>query len=545
MVSANFLRALHLTFWLACLALLLGLLGYALFFGYAFIALSPLFLVGAIVGGAVGHGIPDVAQYAGPLLAYLTLCLLLMLLAGAVSFRTWLLLRPDATAPMARGASRASRLRSLGAAALDSPYLPRGWIVGSALAGIALGLAAWVPLADPVVGTVAPVALLHQEPDATLVPQPTTEAAVRELSETIRPNAIRGDAYAQWLLGESLRNGLMGLTPDAAQAGKWIAMSAAQGDPDGTLSLITGAIVWDLPAAPDNALPPREGQVPRLVEYATRSSGWRRVAAELMLADATNARIQWYDRAARHGSRYAAFLLARELEGIGEAPGYVGPHLDDAYTWFVIAGADFQVVSLGAKFDAAGLARAQAKAAGLMDELTQVLRAPDLAQPATDDVARLQRRAQTVGVRANATGAHDMRNRDASAHAIAYAEATGDFTALAKYYGDSLLGDSAPRDADLAAWLHLLDAKKGNDAAMIQVARLLEHSRGRVPKQVEYAYAWNALAAERLRAAHSEDEALIAVAIDGRDRARTDLDPARLRDAEALLASMRASVPSR
>ncbi len=208
---------MHLTFWLACLALLLGLLGGRCW--NAFIALSPLFLVGAIVGGAVGHGIlPDVAQYAGPLLAYLTLCLLLMLLAGAVSYRTWLLLRPDATAPMARGASRASRLRSLGAATLDSPYLPRGWIAGSALAGVALGLAAWIPLADRVVGTVAPVEWLHPEPDATLVSQPTTEAAVRELNETIRPNAIRGDPYAQWLLGESLRNGMMGLTPDASKA---------------------------------------------------------------------------------------------------------------------------------------------------------------------------------------------------------------------------------------------------------------------------------------------------------------------------------------
>ena len=317
------------------------------------------------------------------------------------------------------------------------------------------------------------------------------------------------------------------------------------GDPDGTLSLITGAIVWDLPAARDFALPPREGQVPRLVEYATRSSGWRRVAAELMLADATNARVQWLDRAARHGSRYAAFLLARELEGIGEAPGYVGPHLDDAYAWFVIAGADFRGVSLGAKFDPAGLARAQAKAAGLTKELAQVLRSPDLVQPTADDVARLQRRAQMVGVRARVTGGHDMRNRDASAHAIAHAEATGDFAALAKHYGESSSGGSSPRDADLAAWLCLLAAKKGEAPAMIDTARLLEHSPRRVPKHGEYNYAWNALAAERLQAAHSEDEALIAVAIDGRDRARAELSPARLRDAEAMLASMRASVPSR
>ena len=228
MVSSNFLRAFHLTFWFACLALLLGLLGYALFFGYAFIVLSPLLLVGAIVGGAIGHGIPDVTQYAGPLLAYLTLCLLLMLLAGAVSFRTWLLLRPHATAPMPRGASRASRIRSLGAAALNSPYLSRGWIVGSALAGIALGLAAWIPLADPRGWYGGAGGMAASEPDPTLVPQPTTEAAVRELNETIRPSAIRGDAYAQWLLGESLRNGLMGLTPDASEAGEWIAKSAAQ-----------------------------------------------------------------------------------------------------------------------------------------------------------------------------------------------------------------------------------------------------------------------------------------------------------------------------
>jgi hypothetical protein len=543
-MSSNLLRALHLTFWCACLALLLGLLGYALFFGYAFIVVSPLLLVGAIVGGAIGHGLPDVAHYAGPLAAYLTLCVLLMLLTGAVSYRTWLLLRPTATAPMPRGARRVSRIRSLGAAALCSPYLPRGWIVGSALAGVALGLAAWVPLADPVVGTVAPVALLNSEPDPTLVPQPTTEAAARELDDTIRPSAIRGDAYAQWLLGESLRNGLMGLTPDASKAGEWIAKSAAQGDPDGTLSLITGAIVWDLPAARDNALPPRDGQLPRLAEYAARSAGWRRVAAELMLARTANPSTLWLERAARHGSRHAAFQLARELEGMGEAPGYAGPYLHDAYAWFVFAGADFRVARLGAKLDSPGLARAQARAFALMDEMSQVLRTPAIAQPSADDVARLQRRAQMVGVRAKVTGGHDMRKHDAGAHTIAHAEATGDFTALAKHYAESSSGGSSPPDADLAAWLRLLAAKKGEAPAMIDAARLLGHSVVRVPKHVEYMYAWNALAAERLQEARSGDEAMIAVAIDGRDRARAELDPARLRDAEAMLAELRASVPS-
>ena len=544
-MSTNLLRASHLTFWFACLALLLGLLGYALFFGYAFIVLSPLLLAGAIVGGASGHGFPDVTQYAGPLLAYLTLCLLLTLLAGAVAYRSWLLLRPDATAPTARGTNRVSRIGRLGAAALNSPYLPRGWIAGSALAGIALGVAAWIPLADPVVGTAAPVGLLRAEPDLTLVPQPTTEAAVRGLDETIRPDAIRGDAYAQWLLGESLRNGLMGLTPDASKAGEWIAKSAAQGDPDGTLSLITGAIVWDLPAARDLALPPRMGQLPRLEAYAATSSGWRQVAAELMLAKATNAQMQWLDRAARHGSRYAAFLLARELEGKGDVPGYTGPYLDDAYAWFAFAGAEFRMLRLEAKFDESGFARAHAKAMGLMEGLSQAVRVPEIARPSADDVARLQRRARMVGVRAKATNSNDMRNHDASAHTIAHAEATGDFTALAKYFGDSPNGTLPPRDADLGAWFYLLEAKKGDATAMIQAARLLEHSHGRVPKHVEYMYAWNALAAERLQAARSDDEALIAVAIDGRDRARAGLDPARLRDADALLAALRASVPSR
>ncbi len=289
-----------------------------------------------------------------------------------------------------------------------------------------------------------------------------------------------------------------------------------------------------------------KGQVPRLVEYATRSSGWRRVAAELMLVDATNARVQWHDRAARHGSRYAAFMPGARTGRQGRGARVVGPHLDDAYAWFVIAGADFRIARLGAKFDAAGLARAQAKAAGLMeDPWRRSCARRTLRSPRRDDVARLRRRAEMVGVRAKVTGGHDMRNRDANAHAIAHAEATRDFTALAKYYGEPLPGGSSPRDADLAAWLHLLAAKKGEAPAMIDTARMLEHSPRHVPKNVEYLYAWNALAAERLQAAPSEDEALVAVAITGRDRARGELDPARLRDAEALLAALRANVPSR
>ena len=528
-MSSKLLRALHLTFWFSCLALLLGLLAYALFFGYAFLVLTPLLLIGAIIGG-----LPDVAQHAGPVLAYATLCLLLTLLCGAVAFRIWLLLRLEPRDQPSTGSRWRARVASVSAAVGTSPYLPRPWIAGAAVAGIALGLAAWFPLADPVVGTVAPVGWLHREPDPTLVPQPTSDAAVRELNNSIRPNAIRGDAYAQWLLGESLRNGLMGLTPDASGAGRWIAKSAAQGDPDGRLSLITGALVWDLPSARDSALPSQLGQLPRLVEYASASSGWRRVAAELMLARGPGEALPWIERAARHGSRYAAFELARELEGKGDAPGYKGPYLDDAYAWFAFAGADFRTASLETRFDAAGLARAQAKAAALMKVMSEVLRSPDIAQPAEEDVRRLERRALVVGVRAGVTGGHDMRKHDARAHAIVHAEATGDFTGLVKY-----------ADSDLAAWLHLLAAKKGDATAMIEAARLLAQTHRRVPKHVAYVYAWNALATERLQAARSEDEALLAVAIDGRDHARANLDPVRLRDAETLLAALRASVPVR
>lgn len=527
-MSSKLLRALHLTFWFSCLALLLGLLAYALFFGYAFLVLSPLLLVGAIIGG-----VPDVTQHAGPVLAYATLCLLLALLFGAVAFRVWLLLDPGPPDKPRTGGRWRPAVASISAAQGTSAYLPRPWIAGAAVAGAALGLAAWFPLADRVVGTVAPVGWFHQESDPTLVPQPTNDAAVRELNDSIRPNAIRGDAYAQWLLGESLRNGLMGLKPDASDAGGWIAKSAAQGDPDGRLSLITGALVWDLPNARDSALPSRLGQLPRLVEYASASSGWRRVAAEMMLARGPGEAMPWIERAARHGSRYAAFELARELEGKGEAPGYKGPYLDDAYAWFAFAGADFRTARLEARFDAAGLVRAQAKAAALMKEMSEVLRAPEFAQPTENDVRRLERRAQMVGVRVRVTGGHDMRKHDAHAHAIVHAEATGDFAGLAKF-----------GDEDVAAWLHLLAAKKGGAGAMIEAARLLAPTHGRVPKHVEYMYAWNALAAERLQAASSEDEALVAAAIDGRDRARRDLDPARLRDAEALLATLRASVPA-
>ena len=454
------LRALHLTLWLALAALLAGLLGYALFFGYAFVVLSPLLLLGAIVGGAIGHGFPDASRYAGPLLAYVALCLLLSLLLVAVSLRVWLLLGFRARPGSGAQSGWRARVAILRAASGASPYLPRAWISGAAVAGLALGIAAWLPLADRVVGAVAPVELLHPKPDPTLVAQPSTEAARRELEESIRPSAIRGDAYAQWLLGESLRNGLMGLVPDAAAAGAWIAKSAAAGDPDGKLSLITGAVVWDLPNARDSALPSREGQLPRLEAYAAASVGWRRIAAELMLADATNARLSWLERAARHGSRYAAFELARELQGRGDVPGGNKRYLDDAYAWFAFAQAEGNMARLAAKLDAAGLARAQARAAALTEEMTAVVLAPEIAQPAPDELARLLRRAQMVAVRARATGEHDLRTRDANAHVVVSAEASGDTADLAKYYGEPSAPGVAPRDADLGAWLELIAAKK-------------------------------------------------------------------------------------
>ncbi len=486
-MSPHLPRALRLSFWFALWGVVTGLLAQALLVGAVVVVLSPLIFVMAMISGSPGKifdGPPGTAAYLGT-------CALLLVLTVALSA----LLLVFLTAPrMARGAR-------------DRPKS------GSA-----------------------------QRPvPAAAVPLPTTPAAVDEMAATIMPSARAGDAYAQWEVGEAFRHGLFGLPRDLARANEWIAQPAAQRDPDGQLSLITGAIDYDLPNARDTSLPARRGQVPRLVALGERSSGWRRVAVELILGIERTEPGPWFERAALHGSRYAAFQFAGQLDERRDPADPERP-LREAYGWYARAGADVETARLADRFDPVARAAALAQADAIQASVAASLRENPLPELSPDALQRVQRRARMV---AAGRDVGSYQSADAGAHAIVYAEAAGETGELAHWFATPFSPGTPPRDGGVVVWLHSLAAREGDAAAMLETARLLEGYGRRVPRHGEQLYAWYVLAAERLQAAPVVDAAAVAAALAGGARAKAALDERQRRAGDALVEEWRTSIPVR
>jgi TPR repeat protein len=109
--------------------------------------------------------------------------------------------------------------------------------------------------------------------------------------------------------------------------------------------------------------------------------------------------------------------------------------------------------------------------------------------------------------------------------------------ALAKSFDEAAGGDP-----DVSMWLYSLAARQGDAAAMIESARLLEQSHGRVPSHMEHIFAWYALAAERLQAVAGA-ESWLAAANEGRARMDMSFKADQRGAAEMLLANLRTVVP--
>ncbi len=246
---------------------------------------------------------------------------------------------------------------------------------------------------------------------------PASDADRRAYNDQWLPSAKAGDGYAQFVVGAALHGGRLGQAVDHDAAQQWWMKAAAQGDPDAELSLLVARRLGSFGQRQEFAI------AGPLQAYAERQAGWRRVAAELLLAQtqpldargrnadagaARRHRLHWLEQAARHGSHHAALTLARELEQARAPDNNPAPDLAGALRWALAAGAAQQVARLREQL-------------GPLDVDVPVLDKPS-AVP--QELERLQRRAELVAPRPEQT-AVTLAREDAEVHRTVCLEATG------------------------------------------------------------------------------------------------------------------------
>lgn len=301
---------------------------------------------------------------------------------------------------------------------------------------------------------------------AAAAPLPATEADKLLLRERWLPDARKGDAYAQFVVAEVFRSGLMGEVPRPGTARSWLEKGAAQGDVDARLSLLVSQRLGQLGG------PQRFDITPELESLAISQSGWRRAAIELLLAfnppvvvgsgaPLNSVRDRWMnawlEKAARSGSRYAAFALARSLELKRTDGNELDADYAGAMRWYAYAGAAFELSRL-------------LRAHPTVRPLAPEARTAD--PPATaDELDKLARRSEMVAVR-EAGKVVSIATDDAFMHFVVHAEATHDYMRLAEACQSSTPPTAMSGDTRLAAMYYLLAAREGNKEAVARLKRL-------------------------------------------------------------------------
>jgi TPR repeat protein len=405
----------------ACWVGLLGLASTVLLFGQLMVAgavvLTPFAFIGYLIG-------PARSPHFGNLAWYVLLWIVVMLgaaLLARLAFKA-------CEAIYGRGGQRppAPAGRKKAVPRPRGPVLPP---MSSAERRSSLAAGA---LAAFLIGWVVPATLLYERSAridrVASKPLPSTPAEVSEFDQRWLPDAKAGDAYAQFVVGQARLHGLLGQTRDIGEGVAWLRKGAAQGDPDARLSLLVEANAGNLGTA-------RQFDVESgLVQLTGSLDGWRLAALELLLAnnyptavgdgaldlvfERQERAIRWFERAARHGSRYGAFMLARALEQRRDRAKQPSPDVDAALRWYAAAGADSEVERLR---KGTSLAVPEAGDLPLLEAFPASAR----------DLERLRRRAALLG----ATAVYNDRQYplwyDALAHAVVAAEAAGDYPAAA------------------------------------------------------------------------------------------------------------------
>lgn len=288
-----------------------------------------------------------------------------------------------------------------------------GFIVGAILTSVVYQKAA------------EPTAQEQAERQAEVEPLSASDVDKHSFEQIWFPQAQLGDAYSQFVVGEALQNGAMGQSKNLKAAADWINRSAQQGDADGELSLLIARLEGRLGTRQTFDVPDE------VAAFAIRQPRWRRVALELWLArhpvvvvgaDAPDVlatarwRNRWLEKAARDGSRYAAFQLARELEHARAADSTFAPDIAGALYWYAAADSHKDVDRLQ-----------RSSGQHLPDTQLPVIESEetDLAL-----LVRLRQRSELVAQR-NRGKVVSPGTDDAMMHFVAYVEASGSYQLLA------------------------------------------------------------------------------------------------------------------
>jgi TPR repeat protein/NADH:ubiquinone oxidoreductase subunit 6 (subunit J) len=518
-------RWLTATLWVSLCAFFLTAFATVLWLGAVAIVLAPLAFVASLLGFGSGGNIGQ--KLLGPFLIYAA-AFIVTALASAYCVRiTVKRFRPVSRLPAAEEIAHRQATGLATNVWIREPYLPIFGVLSSLMAGGAIGVLAcslivntWWQKANP------PSA----DDIARQSPLPHTDRDAAELRDRWRPAAERGDAYAQFVVGEAHANGLMGLSPSAPQARDWLKKSAAKGDADAMLSLII--------AERTGSLGDRQqfDNDPAFIAYAQQQPGWRAAAVHLMLADTARKTSEgstspdqihrdWLRKAAQGGSRHAAFRLGRAFELKRSPEGRNAPDIAQAIAWYQVAGANLEIERLvqTTEFNAGPPAIVV-----------------DAKGPSADECDRLKRRAAMVDQRLQTLHAVDVRTHDAMAHRTIQADACENFREVADYFAEPFMGGRYGRDDKAAFMYYELAARRGDVGSML---RLAEHAftegLGEV-WAVIYSYKWYALAVEALAGKDdAASNALRSTAEAGYNKARaTLLGPAR-DEAEAALAELK------
>jgi TPR repeat protein len=518
-------RWLTATLWVSLSAFFLAAFATVLWLGAVAIVLAPLAFVASLLGFGSGGNIGQ--KLLGPFLIY-TAAFIITALASAYCVRiTVKRFRPASRLP---AADEIAQRQAAGLATnvwIRESYLPFYGVLSSLMAGGAIGVLAcslivntWWQKANP------PSA----DDIARRSPLPHTDSDAAELRDRWMPAAERGEAYAQFVVGEAYANGLMGLGPNASQARDWLKKSAAKGDADATLSLIV--------AERTGSLGDRQQfeNDPAFIAYAQQQPGWRAAAVHLMLADTARKTSEgstspdqihrdWLRKAAQGGSRYAAFRLGRAFEFNRSPEGRMEPDFPQAIAWYQAASAYFEIERL--------IQDTELKA-----ESPAVV--VNTKAPSADECDRLKRRAAMVDQRMQTLYAIDTRTHEALAHRTIHADACEDFRNVADYFAEPLMGARYGRDGKAAIMYYELAARRGDIGSMLKLAELcFTEGRGEVWAMI-YSYKWYALAIDTLGGKDdAASNALRNTAEAGYNKARaTLLSPAR-EEAEAALAALK------
>lgn len=510
-------RWLRGTLWVSLSAFLVSaLVVVVLWFGVAIVLLAPVMFVLSLLGS--GSGSSDGRGLVGPFLIFAAAFVVTGLASLSCVQFTVKLFR---SATRFLTAKEIAQQRAAGLAAnayIHETYLPVLGVLLSLFTGIAIGVTTCALITIAIWREANPQRADERAQPSSL---PHTDPAAVELRDRWMPAAERGEAYAQFVVGEAYANGLMGLTHNTPLAREWLKKSAAKNDADAKLSLII--------AERTDSLGNRQhfDNDHKFVSYAEQYPGWRAAAVYMMLADSSrkapgdpNAAEQnyreWLRKAAQNGSRYAAFRLGRALEPKYGAKGKMTSDFSQAAVWYQTAGAYADILRLEPDVET---------------KLEPPAVRVDTRSASAEECDRLKHRVAMVDQRSQTLRAVDMRSYDAWAHRTIYADACENFREAAEYFASS---DNA------AIMYYELAARQGDVSSMLKVAdRSFTLGLGQV-QAVIYAYKWYALAIESLVGKDDAASNLLRDAAEaGYNKARATLfGPAR-EEAEAALAVLR------